>query len=176
MERHEYPGKIFKCPRGWCCGEVRDDGLIPPPFLAQHDRRRLRRIGIPEETFLKKIDPESGRPYFQLGTGGCTGCNFFDPESKMCTIYKFRPLDCRLFPLDIDIQENALVWIAYFCPCLPSDEDLKSFASYAERRILPLFMHDELWLYANLPNQLYEEGKWKIIRSVHLPKPTRAAD
>src|SRR5262249_45758353 len=154
---------------------VGDNRLLAPPFLGYRDRQRLKRLDdvIPEKHFVERRNPKSGEPYFQLGDGnGCDGCNFFDSETGNCTVYKFRPLDCKLFPLTVDFQQDKLMWIAYLCPCLPavSDHDLQRFMEYAERRILPLFTREDLWLYARLPgDKMYEEGQWKSLRPVNLP-------
>ena len=48
---------------------------------------------------------------------GKGGCHFY--TEGRCAIYHVRPLDCRLFPLDIiEVGEHKFVWIAYtrFCP------------------------------------------------------------
>lgn len=170
-----YPGKIFRCPNGVCCAHVGDDELIFPPFLGRRDRQRLTRLEnvVPEKHFVEKRDPKSGTVYFQLGTGGCVGCDFFDSKTGHCTVYKFRPLDCKLFPLTLDLQQETLMWIVYLCACLPavSNIDIQRFTEYAERRILPLFTDEDLWLYAQLPgDRMYELGQWRILRPVKRPE------
>ena len=169
MGEHEDFQDIFECPEGSCCGMVGDDNLIPPPILTKYDRDRLREAGVPEHHFHKRHNPESGYSYFQLGTGSaCTGCDFFDLDSHVCTVYTSRPLDCHLFPLDVDNQNGELVWIAYTCACLPSESDLERFATHAEENILPFFTPQELWVFASLTNRMYKEGRWKKLRPVQL--------
>jgi hypothetical protein len=56
---------------------------------------------------------------------GRDGCHFF--KNGRCSIYEFRPLDCRLFPFDVvhNPEDGSLLCVAYvdFCPAGFRPED-----------------------------------------------------
>ncbi len=64
-------------------------------------------------------------------------CVFYDPNSKRCSIYESRPIGCRLYPLNYDDEEGAVVDKA--CPAWrtvpPSEKKRLS-------RVLQLFVEE----------------------------------
>lgn len=42
-------------------------------------------------------------------------CIFWDGEKKGCSIYKYRPFDCRAYPFDILEIDKKFYWIVYSC-------------------------------------------------------------
>lgn len=69
-------------------------------------------------------------------------CKFLDNKG-LCTIYDIRPLDCKLFPLDIIEQEGSYYW-CIFTTCLgwkEMTELLKPIIPEIESKITK-----ELWL------------------------------
>jgi uncharacterized cysteine cluster protein YcgN (CxxCxxCC family) len=64
-------------------------------------------------------------------------CIFFDDKLGRCGVYDYRPLDCRLFPLDITLIDGQYHWICYDCGFREVDEDTVGFA---EKTLLPELM------------------------------------
>lgn len=54
----------------------------------------------------------AGRKMKQLRKNSSNHCIFWNGK---CEIYDFRPLDCRLFPFDLDIIDGEFYWIVYSC-------------------------------------------------------------
>ena len=75
------------------------------------------------------------------------GCGFHDPRSGRCNIYAARPVDCRLYPLDIALIDGSYYWILRrYCDI--TDADLKNLIAFGEQ-ILPQF-RDRLRDYATV--------------------------
>lgn len=60
-------------------------------------------------------------------------CTFFDLNEGKCNIYERRPLDCRLFPFDIKLEDNKSEYIIGYYPdlCernLPDEREMKKYA------------------------------------------------
>ncbi len=99
--------KIFKdlnfaavCPdcRGQCC---------QLPWLNEDEQQRLA-LQFPEA--INFIDGTA----FLLNHQACV---FLDRQTGKCRIYEARPLDCRLFPLDIVEQDGEYYWCVFTtCP------------------------------------------------------------
>lgn len=67
-------------------------------------------------------------------------CFFYDYQKKKCSVYNYRPIDCRLFPFDIRLnnkkrpgQRQAVdneYWVGYYpglcCENLPSKEEMET--------------------------------------------------
>ena len=67
------------------------------------------------------------------------GCAFF--ANGQCEIYEDRPIDCRLFPVDIrEERDGTLVWIVYTRLC-PAGFDRTGFLEHAERLLPALQGH-----------------------------------
>ncbi|HEX8737695.1 MAG TPA: YkgJ family cysteine cluster protein [Pyrinomonadaceae bacterium] len=87
------------CPdcQGQCC---------QMPWLNDDERHLARRF--PEAT--KFID---GTAFFL----NHNRCAFLDRQTGKCRIYDARPLDCRLFPLDIIEEDGEYYWCVFTtCP------------------------------------------------------------
>lgn len=100
---------------GNCCVRVSPGGSIGNPLLLSDDVERIERhVGIPRDTFSSGSDHiEHGIRVMKSDSNGCHFC-----KNGNCAIYPVRPLDCRLFPIDIMEKSNgAVVWIAYTATC-----------------------------------------------------------
>lgn len=87
------------CPdcRGQCC---------QMPWLTDDERHLAER-------FPEAIKFIGGAAFFL----NHKRCAFLDRQSGKCRIYEARPLDCRLFPLDIIEQDGEYYWCIFTtCP------------------------------------------------------------
>ncbi len=64
------------------------------------------------EFVLKKINPKTNNIVSIMRTNE-DGCVFFNDANGRCKIYSFRPTDCRLFPLDIEINNGDYYWTLF---------------------------------------------------------------
>lgn len=136
------------CPRQTemcCCASEKVD----MPVLLSTETSNLRdknefhhRYNI--STFTKSID---NSPIYQMlhkkdkKDGEPDHCFFYDYEKKRCQVYQHRPIDCRLFPFDIRLnnkkrpgQSQAVdneYWVGYYpglcCKDLPSKEEMEKY-------------------------------------------------
>ena len=66
------------------------------------------------------------------------GCIFF--QNNNCTIYKNRPIDCRLFPFDFK-EFDGEYWVIYYdqiCSAIPTDINEIKMCAHAMRPLLEL--------------------------------------
>ncbi len=86
----------FQCKRcGRCCIGTEME-LLPT------DIERLLKLGFRLEQFAR-VDNEFVR--LRCVNGHCV---FFDSKSKKCLIYEYRPIGCRLYPLQLS-DDNIIV-------------------------------------------------------------------
>ena len=98
-----------------CCGKLRQGGPVEPPFLTVHDLRQVRHFtGLSCRDFAEaRTNPVTGKTVFFMRVRPGGGCVFFSPSSGKCRIYTVRPIDCKLFPLDIKKIGRRYAWILY---------------------------------------------------------------
>lgn len=157
-----------------CC--TRDAGA---PDISRYDvycitqHPQSRHFSWDRDSFEKYLDDkESLLPSIRLRTDGT--CMFLSRDGK-CEIYECRPIDCQLFPLDIDWDENAntYVWVLYheFCECPINLGDVELRMREAEETLLPHFREDELLLYAQHRSRLLKSGQGIRLRDVEVVSP-----
>ena len=76
--------------------------------LSEEDIDRIVSLGYPLEYFT---EVRNGFYYLKNYGGRCV---FYDPDSRKCRIYEYRPLTCRLYPI---VYEDKKVFIdEVHCP------------------------------------------------------------
>ena len=108
----------------------------------------------------------SGARLMRTGKGGC----HFYREGK-CAIYRVRPLDCRLFPLDIiEVEEHKFVWIAYtrFCPV-----EFDPFELLEQAKHLIPQLGDNIVSYARAETPGLDKEPYIEVCDVHIPIESR---
>lgn len=85
-----------------CCRETEME-------LSESDIVRLERRGHHREDFA--IMGEDDIPRLRNLDGWCV---FFDPEAALCREYRFRPLGCVLYPVNID--PDGIIVMDELCP------------------------------------------------------------
>lgn len=140
------------------------------PFLTESDMGAIASYsGISFDQFVELSHDDKDRSCRRIKRNAVQGCWFYDATSRQCRIYEVRPLDCRLFPLDIALIENEYVWIMYTsCPVdlRLTRADALEMASRAEKKILPWLLKD-IRVYAALPNEAF--GSWIVVREIRNP-------
>jgi len=145
-----------------CCGLLNKEDTV---YLTEYDTKLLKTIpNFKHPDFInKKIHPNTGKILYSLFIKN-KSCGFFNRKSGRCNIYQYRPLDCRLFPLDIDKQGKKYFWILYDC-CQLNKKQIKRLVKYAESEILPLLKND-LENYALLSCSFHTSGHWQKIKEI----------
>ncbi len=126
-----------------CCASEKVD----MPVILNNETSNLRDkneygIKFRINTFAKNID---NSPIYQMchkknkKESEPNHCFFYDYQKKKCLVYQYRPIDCRLFPFDIRLnnkkrpgQSQAVdneYWVGYYpglcCRELPSREEME---------------------------------------------------
>lgn len=161
---------------GVCCqGEL--NGLIERPFLTSLDIENIiKETGLQESDFVDNVfiaesnikvlrTKPKGEVVGERSEQSGKGCMFFDDETRRCKIYRSRPLDCRLFPLDIAKEDEKYYLILYTDVC-PVDVDLISEPiKPAMDKILPL-LKDYIHEYITLENGIEKSKRWKKVAKI----------
>ena len=76
-------------------------GVLSPPLLMKSDEEMIRSyLGKNNHDFIQfELDIKNDKILTFLRTHAEGGCIFI--KNNKCSIYDVRPLDCRIFPLDI---------------------------------------------------------------------------
>ncbi len=131
------------------------------PWVNSGERARLEAlpgVDLVEQAGVHFVGPE-----------GCCGCL----SAGRCGIYRERPLDCRLFPLDI-VEEGGALWWCIFLNCRAPAE----LASVLVPAIPALEAHLTPALVADYLRQItvtraswapYRDGQYRLVRPVVLP-------
>lgn len=128
----------------WCCRGER-------PFCSREEAARLG---------VKAIDCREG--------GDCV----FLQDGK-CSRYEDRPLECRIFPLDVLAVDGVLTWVLWgLCPAWRRVEALAA-AERLERELVAELPADYLQRYvahhrAHQPAK-YSAGEFVVLRPVQMP-------
>lgn len=152
------------------CAECRGPNCceMDPPFLTERDVQAIVNFtGLNVDQFSEVQDIHQ-RPIHRMRQSSTRHCYFYDQESHRCRIYESRPVDCRLFPLDIARIQNRDTWILYTtCPLdtpLAKQTALEMAAS-AEQTLLP-HLRDHLASYAECTSWRFDQGHWIELQEV----------
>lgn len=117
-----------------CCTNPKPNGELGPPYLTEDDVKRIERfLQKPRNSFSdESVDQESSYLSRSIKTRPEGGCIFY--RDRKCQIYEARPLDCRLFPLDICRIGNEYFWVVYHTFC-GKTLDFKSLLQYGEEAL-----------------------------------------
>jgi Fe-S-cluster containining protein len=150
-----------------CCSVAKSGGEIESPYLLPTDVSLISQtLGILPEEFVE-VRPNSvtGHSVTFVKSSGSSGCRFHSQSSGHCEIYNVRPLDCRLYPLDIVRLNGTYFWILWEY-CTITEADLSALLSFG-RQILPLSA-DDLADYATVPLNSMSKTPYRIIAPLSL--------
>jgi Fe-S-cluster containining protein len=108
------------CTHQSCCTGYESPTVLP------EDVSVLKQIGKDTTEFLTDVTIE-GLKIKKIRKNSSQQCIFWNGK---CEIYDFRPLDCRLFPFDIDYIDGEYYWIVYSCN---KDSDWKWTEEHLQR-------------------------------------------
>lgn len=93
-----------------CCHSVD----CPPVF--PNDLKKLAQIGKDNSDYIQILKVTDTKQLMQIKRKPNTNeCIFFDREKNCCGIYEHRPLDCKLYPFDIDVIDGEPWWVVHSC-------------------------------------------------------------
>ena len=93
-----------------CCETVDCAPVFPS------DLKKLASIKKNTSKYIKNLKLADGKHLMQIKKKpNSNQCIFFDGEKKQCMIYENRPLDCRMYPFDIEVINGEPWWIVYSC-------------------------------------------------------------
>lgn len=145
-----------------CCGR---GGVIKAPFLSSHDVKTISmKTGLRPESFSDEVsNPHTGNTVRFLKATTTNGCHFLN--AGRCGIHEFRPVDCRLFPLDVKKLEGELRWVIYnYEHCSLSERDQKVLLGQISAAKAALGA--EILDYATVPTPGMAEMRYSMLSSV----------
>lgn len=106
--------------------------------LTQSDIRTIESLGYGVSEFSVVVD---GIRQLRNIKGRCI---FLDSDNNTCTIYKYRPMGCRLYPVIYDI-ENKVAIADPLCPKshLITPSDLKTVMPKLMRLVSEIYMGEQ---------------------------------
>lgn len=113
-----------------CCRFKEEDSHWRPK-VGSEESQLMRQEGLAERIF--------GREHLDAGmrikTKGCHNgthqCRFFSPDGNLCTIYAYRPFECRLYPFVLMKKGAGIVLAVHLnCPHVQNTQDSKEFDNY----------------------------------------------
>lgn len=151
-----------------CCVRITPGGRIGNPILFQEDIDRIENFTKKDKNTFSNIPLDSTRLIRSMKSNE-NGCHF--SQKGDCTIYPVRPLDCRLFPIDIKEKlDGSLIWIAYIATC-PVTYDILSCWEQAKQLLPYLKNNIKDYARANAPwmhdEPFVELGKIDLVKSCY---------
>jgi len=144
------------CSHQACCTGF-DSAIVFPEDLV-----KLTEIKKANNEYLQDVII-AGKMVKQIRKNQLNQCIFWNGK---CEIYEHRPLDCRLFPFDIDVIDNEFYWIVYSCN---KDSDWKWTEEYLQHLERNPTLHQRLDYLAILNAAPYSEPEkmpFTVLRKV----------
>ena len=168
MEKNPYAGLCDKCETISCCKDFVTPLVTPEELNIILKKTGFRNFSIPHQINGLSINSLKTKPSTQE-------CVFLD-ENQRCSIYEYRPFDCKIFPFDIYKINGEFTWVIYTCNKDANwkwtDEILQKFE---KELLIPEFIK-YLDAFSDInrmkdPNAVSYEHK--ILRKVKLRKNTK---
>jgi Fe-S-cluster containining protein len=156
----------MNCPANFvCCSVSTRGGVVESPYLMPTDITAISKMtGLKKEEFSEdRLNPLTGNVVSFISPANNEGCRFHDPIGRKCGIYDARPIDCRLYPLDILFKEGRYYWILWQY-CEITNEDLEALVAYGQALIPSI--KDHLHDYATVPLEAMDQAPFLIITPV----------
>ncbi|MBI3581806.1 MAG: YkgJ family cysteine cluster protein [Nitrospinae bacterium] len=142
-----------------CCGK---GGSVMPPFLTFYDVKTIsERTGLSPDKFSDEVvNPATGNVVKFLKTNFAEGCHFL--SAGRCRIHEFRPVDCRLFPLDLKKIDGRFQWVIYgYHHCDLSERDRRLLMG--QIKSLAPAIGGQTEDYATVPTRGMEKMGFKVV-------------
>lgn len=163
----------INCPVNFmCCTVSARGGIVEPPYLIPSEVSAIAAMtGLEEETFVeKRTNTITGNTVSFVSPSEGHGCRFHDAASGKCNIYDSRPIDCRLYPLDVLFQDGKYYWILWqYCEITP--DDLEALLKYGNA-ILPS-MGEHLHDFATVPLDTMDNNPYQIVKEIQFEGPKK---
>lgn len=154
----------MNCPvNSVCCSVSSRGGVVESPYLMPSDIKAISEMtGLEEQSFVEnRINPLTGNVVSFVSPPMGHGCRFHD--GGKCGIYDARPIDCRLYPLDILFKDGSYYWILrQYCEI--THEDLNALIEYGQA-LLPS-IKDHLHDYATVPLEAMDKAPYLLVAPV----------
>lgn len=124
-----------------------EGGSLEPPYLTKQDIMNVQYFtGLKIDQFAcRRTNPITGNTFYKMKIKPNSGCIFFDQNGGKCEVHAYRPMDCRLFPLDIEFLNGRYYWALFrYNYCNLSQDDLNHLLEYKDfaLQILGNELHD----------------------------------
>jgi len=156
----------INCPVNFmCCSVSAKGGIVEPPYLIPAEVTAISAMtGLKVDDFAeKRSNPITGNVVSFVSPREGNGCRFHDTASGRCNIYEVRPIDCRLYPLDVLFKDGKYFWILWqYCEVTP--EDLQALLAYGEAILSSIGEH--LHDFATVPLDTMDNNPFEIVKEI----------
>ena len=97
------------CTHKNCC----TDSAVPLVFLKDLEKIRKEKQQYQDYLSIKEINGKKIKTIKKKANS--KECVFWDSKTGGCSIYKSRPIDCKLYPFDLLEIHGKYHWIVYSC-------------------------------------------------------------
>lgn len=131
---------------------------VDPPVLTPNDVDNIcKKTGLTSNEFC--ISAERGLSEMKRHNGHC-----YFYQNEKCTIYRIRPVDCKLFPFDVyKNNKGELLLLCYLSAC-PIQIDVESCIEKARSFLKDLYPYLEEFAEHNSP--LLDHHNYKVIETI----------
>lgn len=154
-----------------CCARISADGPIPRAFLFGKEAEKLRvRLGVRANLV---VDVKCGGEVVHVIEATERGCALLG--AGRCLIYEHRPLDCQLFPFDVQEDEHGrLVWVLYTSECTLGHARMHEFETARTRLVALAPSEGQLRRYARYGREFLSAVPMLVLGPVEVPVFERA--
>jgi Fe-S-cluster containining protein len=108
-----------------CCRFKEEDSSWRPKVGADE--------GLAEHIFAREALDAGQRIKTVRCQDGAYQCRFFSPEGNVCTIYAYRPFECRLYPFILrQVGSEVVLAVHLNCPHIQQTKKEESFDQYVQ--------------------------------------------
>ena len=96
----------------------------------------------------------------------------FLADNQLCKIHKIKPIDCRLFPFDLILEDGKFFWIIreIDCQIVENEDNFEEYLRNFEENIIPDFEH-YLEPYAIFRfDELADMFGYRVLRELRIKK------
>jgi len=113
-----------------CCRFKEEDSRWRP-VVAPEEMTSAVQEGLARYILTKEALDQKNRIKTTRCHDGTYQCRFFSPDGNICTIYAYRPFECRLYPFVLMRQRQGIVLTVHLsCPHIQNTRNLMEFDRY----------------------------------------------
>ncbi|MGI9566706.1 MAG: YkgJ family cysteine cluster protein [Nitrosopumilus sp.] len=105
------------CTHKQCCTGFASPLVFDKDFenLKKIQKSQYVQIKTINGKFVRTIEKKKSQSINDNNNNNSNACVFWNEDDSYCSIYEYRPFDCKIFPFDIYKIDGKYMWIMYGC-------------------------------------------------------------